>query len=217
MILTGPEIEAAVKRGEINISNYDEKQLNDVSYDVRLGNKVAVYKAQAAPSVWSKTKDSAHQRLRMVEKCADPAPLDAAVNNELWEFELQHGDPVFLQPGLGYLMHTEEIICTNHYVPIIDGKSSIGRLFVSVHQTAGYGEPGFDGQWTLEVVAQSPVVLYVGMKVGQMRFHVPRGDVRRYAGHYQGDGARGPVGSRAHLQIAADIRDKRLPPRTDSA
>ena len=64
-----------------------------------------------------------------------------------------------LKPGIGYLMHTLERVSSDFYDPVLDGKSSIGRLFIAVHITAGYGDPGFPGNWTLEVTAQHPVRL----------------------------------------------------------
>ena len=219
MILTGPAISQAVADGKIVITPYDEARLNDASYDLRLGNRVAVYKATAhlpTTSELAVAKTDA-ERLRLLVPRHDAEPLDAAKSNELLEFQLAEGDQLLLKPGIGYLLHTAEKVLAKEHVPVLDGKSSIGRLFVSVHQTAGYGEPGFDGQWTFEVICQFPVKLYVGMRVGQMRFHVPEGEVRRYGGNYQGQDAMGPVGSRSHKQIEADVAAKRLTLRVPPA
>lgn len=87
-------------------------------------------------------------------------------------------------------------------MPVLDGKSSIGRLGVQVHVTAGYGDPGFDGQYTLEVTSVYPVRVYPGMRFCQMRFHtrdlgdqtVLKGPLL-YAGSYEGETSRGPVPS----------------------
>ena len=108
-----------------------------------------------------------------------------------------------LMPGVGYLMHTAERVCTNKYVPVLDGKSSLGRLFVMVHVTAGYGDAGFDGQYTLEVLVHFPVIVYPGMRFCQMRFMEIKGDPVSYqrTGHYVGDKALGPVGSLVHKQL----------------
>jgi dCTP deaminase len=114
----------------------------------------------------------------------------------------EHG--FHIEPGRLYLMHTRERICTRKYVPIIDGKSSIGRLGVLVHVTAGYGDPGFDGQYTLEVTSIAhTVVLYPGMRIAQMRFHAIQGDVADYQerGSYTGADAVGPVRSASWRQF----------------
>jgi dCTP deaminase len=83
---------------------------------------------------------------------------------------------------------------------VLDGKSSLGRLGVSVHATAGFGDPGFDGQWTLEVTCVLPVRLYAGMRVAQVRFHAVQGEVQQYAGNYV-EHATGPVASRSWRQF----------------
>lgn len=132
--------------------------------------------------------------------------LDAKKEAELVTTELEEGEGILLRPGIGYLMHTEERVRTDHFIPVLDGKSSVGRLFVTIHVTAGYGELGFDGQYTLEVMVQHPVVLYAGMRIGQVRFHTVVGDKQSYqeSGHYTGSQAEGPVASKAHLQIQED-------------
>lgn len=120
-----------------------------------------------------------------------------------WQMDPEAG--WILQPGVGYLMHTAERIHTDHFVPVLDGKSSIGRLFVQVHVTAGFGDPGFDGQYTLEVMSLFPVRVYPGMRFCQIRFHTIEGDVTSYRelGHYTGEAAQGPVASRIHETFKA--------------
>lgn len=132
--------------------------------------------------------------------------LDAKRDLPLLTHELDEGEGILLKPGIGYLMHTEERVKTDHFVPVLDGKSSLGRLFVTIHVTAGYGELGFDGQYTLEVMVQHPVVLYAGMRIGQVRFHTLVGEKQSYQdrGHYVKDKALGPVASQAHTQIKED-------------
>lgn len=198
-ILTGPEIQAAIDRGEIEIDPFDPQRLNPASYDLTLGSKVAVYSA--------------------VTKCNKPAYnhhpdgfgiyprddqwLDTKVSNPITEHEIRDGEPFYLRPGIGYLMHTKERITTNKYVPVIDGKSSIGRLFAFCHVTAGYGDVGFDGQYTLEVTVIHPLLVYSGMRFCQMRFHTMVGDIESYRskGNYQGKLAKGPVPSQSWKQF----------------
>lgn len=83
--------------------------------------------------------------------------------------------------------------------------SSIGRLFLQVHATAGYGDPGFDGQFTLEVIVQHPIRVYPGMRICQIRFQDMNGWVERAydkTGHYTGEAAQGAVPSQAWRQFA---------------
>lgn len=213
MILTGIAIDEAVGRGEIVIDPYDQGQLRhgDVdergqiqpgSYDVRLGDEVAVY---------DRWVDVAHERQRTTpdgfylhSRGGSAAVLDVKEGPAITKFKIGAGGWV-LWPDIGYLMHTKERISTSMYNPIIDGKSSTGRLFISVHQTAGYGDPAFDGQYTLEVTCKHPVRVYADMLFAQVRFHRMQGRVLPYKGNYTGEAARGPVASRAWKQFKEKV------------
>jgi len=198
--------------GDITITPFDpenieyESRINPASYDLTLGNEVAVYTATNSVDFRAVRSDGIpgtriHPKnrfdpfyARQGENC-----LDAAKQNEVARYTMdKHG--FVLMPGVGYLMHTAERIHTDKYVPIIDGKSSIGRLFCFVHVTAGYGDPGFDGQYTLEVVVMQPLVVYPGMRFCQMRFHTIVGKVDSYQkkGHYKGELAEGPIPSQSY-------------------
>ncbi len=176
-ILSGNAIREAVQCGEIRISGFNEEQLNVASYDVRLGNAYAQYDRT---SHYLDTKNKKH-----------------------YEVETRRPPMFLLNPGQLYLMHTEERIWARKYVPVLDGKSSVGRLGIFIHVTAGYGDPGFDGQYTLEVMVLQPVTLYAGMRIGQIRFHTLVGDVDDYQtkGHYVGEAAQGPVPSQLWKQF----------------
>jgi len=214
-ILSGSEIRAAVEREDIVISPYDPERFNPASYDLALGRHVAVYRAlvqAGSADDWDcdgmredGTFGVPGERLRPKyapgEKIAAKAGqncLDAARENRVARYEMDDRGLVLL-PGVGYLMHTEERIKTERYVPIIDGKSSIGRLFCFVHVTAGYGDPGFDGQYTLEVAVLHPLIVYPGMRFCQMRFHTLVGEFKSYqdSGNYKGDLAKGPIPSQS--------------------
>lgn len=177
-ILTGEEIKKEVAAGNIHISPYEEANVQPASIDLCLGAGVLVYNHGDEP--------------------LDPKkPLST-------HFIAIHDLGYTLYPGVLYLMHTLERVHTDKYVSVLDGKSSIGRLGVVVHLTAGYGDPGFDGQYTLEVTCVHPVILYPGMKIAQMRFHLMHGELNTsYAtkGHYVGERATGPVPSMAHKQF----------------
>jgi len=180
MILTGPEIQRQVNADRITIDPFEPKHINPASYDLTLGDKVGWVRARRGTG------------FSFVYDIRRPVGM---------YYETIGEDGFVLQPEEGYLMHTRERVRTDHYVPVLDGKSSLGRLFVSVHQTAGYGDPGFDGQYTLEVTTVYPVRIYAGMRIAQMRFHMLFGEVALYKGNYQGEGAIGPVASRAHKQF----------------
>lgn len=209
-VLTGPEIEHQCRSGNIVIDPFNQDQVNPASYDLRLGSKVAVYKRAVDPgvghpwnsvtprSVESLTADSIGGNL-----VVSNATMDARESQEVWEFDMNPDRGWLLKPGIGYLMHTAERVRTDKYVPVLDGKSSIGRLFVTVHVTAGYGDTGFDGQYTLEVVSTHPVIVYPGMRFCQIRFMTAVGEVMDYKkrGNYTGKAAMGPVPSRAWAQF----------------
>jgi dCTP deaminase len=98
-------------------------------------------------------------------------------------------------------MHTREVVAPGKLVACADGKSSLGRLGIVVHQTAGFIDPGFSGNITLEVTVTNPIRVYAGMRFAQVRFHTVVGESSGYKGNYTGEHARGPVASRAWKQF----------------
>jgi len=181
-VLSGKAIQSAVESGEILINPFNPKHLNPASYDLTLGEGITVYQDVCPYGALSDCN------------------LDPKTENPTTSFKMGP-EGYILQPGVGYLMHTQESVGTDKYVPAIDGKSSIGRLFVLVHVTAGLGDPGFNGQYTLEVLTTYPIRLYPGMRICQIRFFTVVGEIDLYKGHYQGDNAIGAVASRAHEQF----------------
>ena len=183
-ILSGPEIAKQVEDGGIVVDPFERKHINPASIDLTLGRQVKFYD-------------------QYVHEGAHSAYLDSKKENPYSEVEFPDEGHI-LRPGQLYLMHTVERVHTVKFVPVIDGKSSIGRLGVQIHITAGYGDPGFDGQYTLEVVCVQPVKLYPGMKIAQMRFHTLVGKSLSYkkTGHYKGKkGAQGAVTSMSYKQF----------------
>lgn len=175
MILTGPEIRVQIELGNIEIDPYVPEHVNPASVDLTLGDTIVGYRCKL-----------------------DGGFLDSRKENPTYREDFRE---VILQPGWLYLMHTVERVRATRFVPILDGKSSLGRLGVSVHQTAGYGDPGFNGQYTMEVTCVLPVRLYAGMRVAQIRFHAVQGETETYKGNYVGETARGPVASRSWRQF----------------
>lgn len=186
-ILTGNAIREAVEMNELVVDPFDVKLLNPASIDLRLGATFGLY-GGVDPDLPRK------DRPRIV--------LDAAAQCSFATHSIP-GDGLVLEPGTLYLMHTFERVGSRKYVSCLDGKSSIGRLGVVVHLTAGYVDPGFFGQLTLEVTAVHPTRVYAGMRFCQLRVHSLVGAVSDYAekGNYIGDGAVGPVASRSWKQF----------------
>lgn len=150
MILTDGAIREAMRRGAIEIDPFDPAALGPNSYDVHLSQHLAYY------------------------KLPEGAPLDCMIEPPVVHWTLDRTG--ILQPGRLYLASTIERTKTTEHVPYLDGKSSIGRLGISIHITAGRGDIGFNGHWTMEItVVERPVRIYVGMPIGQLTFHQTTG------------------------------------------
>jgi len=149
MILTDLQILEEIQKGTIKIEPYDRACLGTNSYDVHLGKYLATYKNRV---------------------------LDAKSHNEIEHFEI--GEEGFvLQPDTLYLGVTEEYTETLAHVPFLEGKSSVGRLGIDIHATAGKGDVGFCNTWTLEISVSQPVRVYAGMPVGQLIYFEVKGGI----------------------------------------
>lgn len=140
MILSDQRILEEMEKGTIKIEPYDRGDLGSNSYDVHLGKHLAIYKD--------------HQ-------------IDAKKHNEIEHFDIPE-EGIVLEPGRFYLGVTEEYTETHAHVPFLEGKSSTGRLGIDIHATAGKGDVGFCGNWTLEISVKVPVRVYAGMPIGQL-------------------------------------------------
>ncbi|MDT8911793.1 dCTP deaminase domain-containing protein [Amycolatopsis sp. PS_44_ISF1] len=172
MILTGPEITAAVGDGRIRISPFQLDQVNPNSYNICLGEELAVY---------------------------EDGVIDARADNPTRAIGIGP-DGYVLRPGQLYLGHTHEEVGSDLYVPLLFGRSSVGRLGLFVEITAPIGDIGFHGQWTLMLSPVRPLRVYRGMKIGQIMFFVSLGRVDLYCGKYQA--SRGPQKSRSWVDAA---------------
>ncbi|MEV1175621.1 dCTP deaminase [Nonomuraea sp. NPDC049784] len=162
MILTGPEIIAAVADGRLRIEPFVHGQVNPNSYNVRLGETLMIY--------------------------TDPV-IDAHRHNTTRSLRIPDSG-YELQPGELYLGHTQERVGSDVFVPLLFGRSSVGRLGLFVEITAPIGDIGFYGQWTLMLSPIRPLRVYSGMRIGQIMFFLSVGPVDLYHGKYQD--ARGP-------------------------
>lgn len=124
-----------------------------------------------------------------------PASLDVRFGNELYDvandelMEIEYGEEHVLEPGVPYLGHTQDVVdIPNYLASQLTGRSSYGRLFVTVHQTAGWLDPGFKGDITLEIynLNVEPIEIEAGERVGQMVFFWTDRRTRGYDGQYQG-------------------------------
>ena len=93
---------------------------------------------------------------------------------------------LMLLPGQLYLGSTVEEIGSDYYVPMLEGRSSIGRLGLFVHVTAGFGDVGFKNRWTLEITPILPIRVYPGMRLCQVFFHQISDNSTLYSGRYSG-------------------------------
>lgn len=212
-ILSNLKILEAIKLGDIQIDPFNEAQVNITSYDLTLGSEISVYEPWVEQHLRPPRTPPYGQPFTLLPGKLDGSDLvsanktlDSKTEPKVRRFTIQESGFI-LRPGIGYLMHTRERIHTVKYNPILDGKSSIGRLFIQVHATAGYGDPGFDGQYTLEVIVQHPIVIYAGMRFCQIRFHTIEGELGTtydQVGHYVQDQARGAIPSQAWRQFKTD-------------
>lgn len=152
MILSDKKILEGLETGDIVIEPFRRENLGTNSYDVHLGKYLAVY-------------------LNRV--------LDAKVHNPIDLFEIP-AEGFVLQPGTLYLGVTEEYTETHSAVPFLEGKSSVGRLGIDIHATAGKGDVGFCNTWTLEISCVQPVRVYAGMPIGQLIYFLVDGPIENY-------------------------------------
>jgi dCTP deaminase len=149
MILTDKTILNEMQKGTIKIVPYQRECLGSNSYDVHLGKHLATY--------------------------IDPI-LDAKKHNKIVHFEIPE-EGYLLLPAHFYLGVTEEYTETHAHVPFLEGKSSTGRLGIDIHATAGKGDVGFCGNWTLEISVKQPVRIYAGMPIGQLIYFPVDGEI----------------------------------------
>jgi len=149
MILADSEILASMERGAIVIEPYRRECLGTNSYDVHLSRHLATYRNRV---------------------------LDAKEHNEIDHFEIPEEGYV-LEPQINYLGSTMEYTESHEAVPFLEGKSSVGRLGIDIHATAGKGDVGFCNYWTLEISVKQPVRVYEGMPIGQLIYFRVEGEI----------------------------------------
>jgi dCTP deaminase len=156
VILTGSAIAAEQAADRITIDPYTPSLVNPNSVNYRLGPSMRIH----------------HSKV-----------IDALGDHPTEEIVMPKNGMV-LYPRRLYLGTTLERIGSDHFVPSLIGRSSLGRLGVFLQVSADLGNLGAVHRWTLEIVVVQPIRLYPGMIVGQVSFWVPMGSVRPYDGHF---------------------------------
>jgi dCTP deaminase len=156
MILSGQEIRARLG-GDVTIEPFNPAALNPNSYNLSLHDELLVY---------------------------EELVLDMAKANRVRRITIPP-EGIVLSPNQLYLGRTAERTETRNLVPQIEGRSSVGRLGLFVHVTAGFGDVGFCGYWTLEMFAVQPVRIYAGVPICQIFYHEIAGNFDEYDSKYQ--------------------------------
>tara|TARA_B100001750_G_C15504102_1_gene599189 strand:+ start:829 stop:1353 length:525 start_codon:yes stop_codon:yes gene_type:complete len=151
MILSGKEIKKELNKN-IFIDPFDRSKINPNSYNLTLHNELIVY------------------------------------NNNILDMKKEHETSKIIIPQEGFLLEqnklylgrTKEYTKTKKYVPMLEGRSSIGRLGLFIHVTAGFGDVGFEGFWTLEMFCVQPIKIYPGIDICQIYYHSIKGKYSEY-------------------------------------
>ncbi|MFC1532385.1 dCTP deaminase [Thermodesulfobacteriota bacterium] len=152
MILSGKEIASRIG-DEIVIDPYDVNKINPNSYNLALHDELLAYKN---------------------------LPIDMKKENEFEQLSIPK-DGLILEPNRLYLGRTVEYTETKNLVPMLEGRSSIGRLGLFIHVSAGFGDVGFKGFWTLEIFCIQPVKIYPGVEFCQIYYHTIEGEYESYS------------------------------------
>lgn len=159
MILSGKEIKKLMGT-DLIIEPFEERQVNPNSYNLRLHHELLVYDSP----ILDMKKENTFTRLTIPE------------------------EGLVLEKDKLYLGRTVEYTESHKHVPMLEGRSSIGRLGLFVHVTAGFGDVGFCGYWTLEMFCVQPIRIYAGVEICQVFYHSIEGDYDLYkSGKYQGN------------------------------
>ncbi|MDR3643822.1 MAG: dCTP deaminase [Clostridia bacterium] len=157
MILSGKEIRKHIGK-DIFIEPFDEKKVNPNSYNLTLHNELLIYENETLDM----KKPNATRRIVIPQ------------------------EGLLLEPKRLYLGRTVEYTKTDRFVPMLEGRSSTGRLGLFIHITAGFGDVGFAGYWTLEIFCVQPIRIYPDVEICQIYYHDIEGEYDLYYnGKYQ--------------------------------
>jgi dCTP deaminase len=158
-MITGLEILEQIKQGNIKIEPFDEKCIGPNSYMLHLADELVIYD----DDVIDPKKEKNHKKIIIPD------------------------EGYVLRPGELYLAKTVEYTETFNHVPILNGRFSIAALGISIHITAGFGDNGFCGNWTLEIFVVKPVRIYKNVRICHICYFPTIGDSSiKYNGKYLG-------------------------------
>ena len=185
MFLTKQAIQAAVSSEDIHIKPFIEDHLSPNSIDVTLNKHLLIYTLEGG--------------------C-----LDMKKENPTEKIIIPE-DGFILQPNVLYIGSTNETATSHKYIPMFEGRSSIGRLGINTHITAGFGDVGWGYEklarevkclyptWTLEICVVHPVRVYPNVRIGQVYFVEPKGEIEFYKGKYSAQ--QSPQASKSYLDV----------------
>jgi len=176
MVLTGPEIALQMEQGNIHITPFAPAHLGPNSYDVTLNARLLTYVLEAGEG--------------------GRGELDMKRDNPTRALDIPE-EGLVLEPGVLYIGCTNETATSRAFVPMFEGRSSIGRLGINTHITAGFGDVGWGylpdaagnlvcqfPTWTLEIEVVHPIRVYPNVRIGQVYFIRPEGRLQFYKGKY---------------------------------
>ncbi|MBV9580523.1 MAG: dCTP deaminase [Chloroflexi bacterium] len=185
MILSDKSINEAIASGRLEIDPFDPRLVQPSSIDVRLDHKFLIFRN--TKRAYIDVKQPAEDLMEMIEVGPD--------------------EPMFLHPHEFVLGSTvERVRMPDDLVARLEGRSSLGRLGVVIHSTAGFIDPAFEGHVTLEIsnLANLPIALYAGMRIGQLSFSAMTTPAERPYGAARGSkysGQNVPTASRLYLDF----------------
>lgn len=199
-MLTGAEIIKQVNDKNIIIEPFDESLVNPNSYNLRMSNKLKVYTHNLSKDYiddavlhgqdhrffeYDSITDEYGFTLHTTSTHhTDAKPIDMHKNNKYYEYTIPE-EGMVLYPNILYIGSTIERCATDKFIPMINGRSSGGRLGLSIHICAGFGDIGFDGTWTLEITVVEPLKIYPGEEIAQVCYFTPAGaNTKLYRGRY---------------------------------
>lgn len=164
-MLSDVSILEAVQSGALDVSPFNQRYIQPASLDVHLGSKIMVV-PEPIDTLW-------------LDPSKDKAPWHDA------DLPTYYGPEQYIAPGECILGHVDESVTlvNTQLAADIAGCSSLGRLFLFVHVTAGFVDPGWDGQLTLELFNASPwhIRIWAGMRIAQLRFYLmPKPSLKPY-------------------------------------
>lgn len=179
-MLSDRDIIENIKKGDLSLDPFNEELIQPASIDIRIGSEFRVFQNHKY------------------------AFIDPSINQESLTTKLMVSDKFILHPGEFVLGTTLEYIKLGNLAARLEGKSSLGRLGLLTHATAGFIDPGFEGHITLELsnAANLPIIIYPGMKIGQLAFfELSSNPTNLYGADVLGShyfGQTGPTSSKSH-------------------